>query len=53
MRTTRFPDGTTVPALEQGTWRMAEAPTRRADGIAALREGVELGLTLIDTAEML
>lgn len=52
MRTIRFPDGTTVPALGQGSWMMAEDPTRRADEIAALREGVELGLTLIDTAEM-
>lgn len=52
MKTIRFPDGTAVPALGQGTWMMAEDPNRRADEIAALREGVELGLTLIDTAEM-
>jgi diketogulonate reductase-like aldo/keto reductase len=52
MKTIRFPDGTTVPALGQGTWTMAEAPARRSDEIAALREGVSLGLTLIDTAEM-
>jgi len=48
----RFPDGTQVPALGQGTWRMAEQPARRADELAALRAGIELGLTLIDTAEM-
>lgn len=47
-----FPDGTQVPALGQGTWMMAEQPGRRADEIAALREGIELGMTLIDTAEM-
>ena len=52
MKTIRFPDGTTVPALGQGTWMMAEDPSRRRQEIAALREGVELGLTLIDTAEM-
>ena len=52
MRTICFPDGTTVPALGQGTWMMAEDPSRRGQEIAALREGVELGLTLIDTAEM-
>jgi diketogulonate reductase-like aldo/keto reductase len=52
MKTIRFPDGTTVPALGQGTWMMAENPSRRGQEIAALREGVELGLTLIDTAEM-
>jgi diketogulonate reductase-like aldo/keto reductase len=38
--------------LGQGTWRMAEDPARRADEIAALRLGLDLGLTLIDTAEM-
>ncbi|MGI4733844.1 MAG: aldo/keto reductase [Janthinobacterium lividum] len=48
----RFPDGAQVPALGQGTWRMGEEPAQRADELAALRAGVELGLTLIDTAEM-
>jgi diketogulonate reductase-like aldo/keto reductase len=52
METIRFPDGTTVPALGQGSWMMAEDPARRSDEIAALREGLSLGLTLIDTAEM-
>jgi diketogulonate reductase-like aldo/keto reductase len=52
MKTVRFPDGTAVPALGQGTWMMGEDASRRADEIAALREGVSLGLTLIDTAEM-
>jgi len=47
-----LPDGTTVPALGQGTWMMAEAPARRRDEVAALRAGLDLGLTLIDTAEM-
>ncbi len=45
-------DGTTVPALGQGTWRMGEDPGRRADEAAALRAGVEAGLAVIDTAEM-
>ncbi|MDR6146342.1 diketogulonate reductase-like aldo/keto reductase [Sphingomonas sp. SORGH_AS870] len=52
MKTIRFPDGTTAPALGQGTWMMAEDATRRSDEIAALREGLSLGLSLIDTAEM-
>ena len=52
MNSIRFPDGTQVPALGQGTWMMAEQPAQRADELAALRAGVELGLTLIDTAEM-
>jgi len=52
MNTIRFPDGTQVPALGQGTWQMAKRPAQRAEELAALRAGVELGLTLIDTAEM-
>ena len=48
----RFPDGTKVPALGQGTWKMAERADRRAHEIAALRAGIDLGMTLIDTAEM-
>jgi len=47
-----LPAGETVPALGQGTWQMAEAGNRRAGEIQALRLGVELGMTLIDTAEM-
>lgn len=38
--------------LGQGTWCMAEKPRRRADEIAALRLGIDLGMSLIDTAEM-
>ena len=52
MKAIRFPDGTAVPALGQGTWMMGEDYARRAEEIAALREGVACGLTLIDTAEM-
>lgn len=52
MKTTRLSDGTIVPVLGQGTWMMAERSDRRADEIAALRTGIDLGLTLIDTAEM-
>ncbi len=52
MKTIRLPDGTAVPALGQGSWMMAEDRRRRGDEIAALRQGIDLGLTLIDTAEM-
>jgi len=52
MKTICLPDGTAVPALGQGTWMMAEHLRRRAEEIAALQEGIDLGLTLIDTAEM-
>lgn len=47
-----FPDGTSVPALGQGTWRMGEDPARRADETAAIRAGIEAGMSLVDTAEM-
>lgn len=52
MKTIRLPDGTTIPALGQGTWMMAEDRRVRSEEIAALRGGIDLGLTLIDTAEM-
>lgn len=52
MRMIRFPDGRQVPALGQGTWNMAEDAGRRSDEIAALRSGIDLGMTLIDTAEI-
>lgn len=45
-------DGQLVPALGQGTWFMGEDPARRREEIATLRRGIELGLTLIDTATM-
>jgi len=47
-----LPDGETIPKLGLGTWEMGERPARRADEIAALREGIALGMTLVDTAEM-
>src|SRR3979411_1964803 len=50
--TTMLPSGEMIPVLGQGTWHMAEDPRRRADEIAALRLGIDLGMTLIDTAEM-
>lgn len=42
----------TVPVLGQGTWYMGDHPSKRGEEIAALRLGIELGLNLIDTAEM-
>lgn len=44
--------GTALPLIGQGTWKMGEDPARREDEIAALRLGLELGLHVIDTAEM-
>lgn len=52
IRTIRLPGGDAVPVLGQGTWGMGEKPARRADEVAALRLGLDLGMSLIDTAEM-
>jgi diketogulonate reductase-like aldo/keto reductase len=51
-RRVTLPGGEEVAALGQGTWKMADERGRRAQEIASLRLGVELGMTLIDTAEM-
>lgn len=47
-----FSEGATLAAIGQGTWYMGENRSQRAAEVAALRAGVEQGLTLIDTAEM-
>jgi diketogulonate reductase-like aldo/keto reductase len=52
MRTVRLPDGTEIPALGQGTWHMGEQGRAAKAEIAALKLGIDLGVTLIDTAEM-
>ena len=52
MKTLRLPDGERVPVLGQGTWQMGESKRGRDSEVAALRLGIELGMTLIDTAEM-
>lgn len=52
IRTTTLPSGEAVPVLGQGTWKMGEDRRRHADEVAALRLGLDLGVTLIDTAEM-
>ena len=52
IRSTKLPSGEAVPVLGQGTWRMGEDRSKRTKEVAALRTGIELGMTLIDTAEM-
>ena len=52
MKTISLPSGRSVPALGQGTWNMGDRRETRAEEIAALRLGIDRGLTLIDTAEM-
>lgn len=47
-----LPCGEPVAALGQGTWNMGDDPRIRRDEIAAIRRGIDLGLTLVDTAEM-
>jgi diketogulonate reductase-like aldo/keto reductase len=50
--TVKLPSGETVPQLGQGTWHMGENSRLRKDEVAALKLGLDLGMTLIDTAEM-
>src|SRR4029079_4904691 len=52
MRTVGLPSGERIPVLGQGTWGMGEDPAERADELRSLLLGIDLGLTLIDTAEM-
>ena len=50
-RTVKFHDGTIVPALGQGSWHLGEGRHPEAAEEEALRTGLSLGMTLIDTAE--
>ena len=52
MRMVKLPDGTRVPALGQGSWHLAQARHPEAIEEDALRTGISLGMTLIDTAEI-
>ena len=51
-RTVTLPSGETLPSLGLGTWHMGESSANRKDEVAALKTGIDLGLTVIDTAEM-
>jgi len=50
--TTALPDGTSIPVFGMGTWHMGESSGRFEAEVTALRRGLELGISLIDTAEM-
>ncbi len=50
--TTSFPGGRSVPVLGQGTWHMGERKASATEEAKCLRHGLDLGMTLIDTAEM-
>lgn len=52
IRTTKLPSGEAVPVLGLGTWKMGEDSRRHAEEVAALKLGIDLGMTLVDTAEM-
>ena len=52
IRTIPLPGGEPVPVLGVGTWNMGERRQKRAEEIAALQMAVELGMTVVDTAEM-
>ena len=52
MRSATLPDGAAIPALGQGTWRMGEGAATPREEADALRLGLDLGMALIDTAEM-
>ncbi|MEP0798997.1 aldo/keto reductase [Funiculus sociatus GB2-A5] len=52
MRTLKLPSGQLIPILGMGTWQMGESARNRQSEIDALRHGLDLGLSLIDTAEM-
>jgi diketogulonate reductase-like aldo/keto reductase len=52
MRTVRLPDGIAVAAIGQGAWHMGEGERPAPQEVRALRQGIDLGMTLIDTAEM-
>ena len=52
MKTLQLRSERKIPILGQGTWRMGEKASQKQTEIDALRLGIELGMTLIDTAEM-
>jgi diketogulonate reductase-like aldo/keto reductase len=52
MRHVTLSSGQKMPVLGQGTWGFGERAKGRAEAVAALRAGIDLGITLIDTAEM-
>ena len=52
MNTVALPDGTTLPSIGLGTWKMGESARTRVAEVAAVRLAIEIGYRVIDTAEM-
>lgn len=48
----KLKNGVVVPALGQGTWYLGDSKSKRKDEIEAIQTGIDLGMNLIDTAEM-
>ncbi|OUJ12380.1 aldo/keto reductase [Acetobacter sp. DsW_063] len=51
-KTVKLKNGVEVPALGMGAWNMGDDPLRRIEEIESIRTGLDLGLRVIDTAEM-
>lgn len=52
LATIELPSHQTMPVLGQGTWHMGDSPALHAQEVRSLQHGLDLGMTLIDTAEM-
>jgi diketogulonate reductase-like aldo/keto reductase len=52
MRSVRLPDGRDMAVLGLGTWKMGENRARAADEVRVVRRALDLGISLIDTAEI-
>jgi diketogulonate reductase-like aldo/keto reductase len=52
MRSVRLPDGRDMPVLGLGTWKMGEDRARAADEVRVVRRALDIGISLIDTAEI-
>ncbi len=52
MKTLTLNNQANIPVLGQGTWKMGDSPAKEQEEIATLQEGIRLGLTMLDTAEM-
>lgn len=50
--TVALPSGKSVPAMGIGTWNMGDSKTDMTKEIASIRKAIELGMTVVDTAEM-
>lgn len=50
--TVTLPSGKNIPALGIGTWNMGDSRSSEAQEIASIRKAIELGMTVVDTAEM-